>query len=458
MANSEQLIAVLLSESQDQLARELPLKLGISQPSFSRLVKSTSNVVHYGSKLSKKYTIKDPKFGFDAIPIYQVDDEGRVSNFGTLYPVRGGRFVFEPMHGSNTVYDGLPWFIDYLRPQGFLGRRFPQQNPDLGLPDSINDWGDSDVVKALYFRGEDLPGNLIIGSESVARYLQKGTPTQASRSDYPTLAIQAISGEIPASSAAGEQPKFTCFDGHRHLIVKFSPVSSQSEIAQRWGDLLICEYIANKVLFEAGIPSAKTVVFSERGRFFLESERFDRTAKGRRAMVSLAALDLEFIGFGSGWVRCVSELHKHQKVSGDTLIIVSVLEMFGKMIGNSDMHLGNLSFFADKGYKKFSIAPVYDMLPMYFAPTSQGEIVNKELKIPTPTPENINCWTKAREIAERFWKEVVLSELISEDFKTIAQKNHFETQKLFCLSDLIVCNQCKCNPCRCNTVFRPAPE
>ena len=422
MATSEQLVAILLSDSQDQFARDLPVKLGISQPSFSRLAQNTENVVSYGAKLDKRYTVMEPKFGMNRIAIYQINNEGMISNFGVLVPVRRGRYVFEPMRGSNTIFDGIPWFIDCLRPQGFLGRRFPLQNPDLGLPESIADWSDTDVLKALCSRGEDLPGNLIIGADSVARYLQTKKPTSVQRSDYPELSIQALAGGIPASSAGGEQPKFTCFDGQKYLIVKFSPVISQSLISLRWADLLVCEGIANQVLSGAQIPAAKTVLISEGGRYFLESERFDRTANGRLALIPLASIDMEFVGCLNGWGRCVTELHKRKKVSDETRNTVLVLEMFGKMIGNSDMHFGNLSFHPDKDYKSFSLAPIYDMVPMLFAPTAQGEIAEKTLKLPTPTPDNIEIWLATIGIAKQFWETVAISDLVSAGFREIAAR------------------------------------
>ena len=437
MATPEQLIAVLLSDTQDQFARDIPAKLGISQPSFSRLVKQTKNAIPYGAKLGKRYTVRDAKYWLEEFPIYRVDAEGKVLPLGSLTPVRHGRFVFEPMHGSNTIFDGIPWFLDCLRPQGFLGRRFPQQNPSLGLPESVNDWTDSDVLKALYYRGEDLPGNLMVGPESVARYLQARNPRVAQRSEYPELAAQALAGETPASSAGGEQPKFTCFNGEKHLIVKFSPVINESRIYQRWGDLLVCEDIANKVLSASGVPSAKTTLISEQGRYFLESERFDRTANGRLPLLPLGTIDSEFVGCGSGWGRSVTALHENKRVSGETLKTVLLLEMFGRMIGNSDMHLGNISFFTDDVFDAFSLAPIYDMVPMFFAPSSQGEIAEKALKLPTPLPDNVETWSSAVVLARQFWETVTSNDLVSSDFREIAKRCLVSIHEATVLSALV---------------------
>jgi hypothetical protein len=49
----------------------------------------------------------------------------------------------------------------------------------------------------------------------------------------------------------------------------------------------------------------------------------------------------------------------------------NLLWAFGTLIGNSDMHSGNLSFVSEHG-RPYDIAPAYDMTPMTFAPRSGG--------------------------------------------------------------------------------------
>ncbi|MEB0233458.1 hypothetical protein QN353_21805, partial [Undibacterium sp. 10I3] len=58
-----------------------------------------------------------------------------------------------------------------LRPQGFLGRMVPRMHPDLLLPEKIQDWSDDNALVYLARRGENLPGNLIVGNESYRRFL-----------------------------------------------------------------------------------------------------------------------------------------------------------------------------------------------------------------------------------------------------------------------------------------------
>jgi hypothetical protein len=71
------------------------------------------------------------------------------------------------------------------------------------------------------------------------------------------------------------------------------------------------------------------------------------------------------------------------------------------LIGNTDMHAGNLSFISSHG-RPYHLAPAYDILPMGFAPRAGGAISN-ELR-PASLPEVINpdTWREALDLAENF--------------------------------------------------------
>ncbi len=45
---------------------------------------------------------------------------------------------------------------------------------------------------------------------------------------------------------------------------------------------------------------------------------------------------------------------------------------FGMLIGNTDMHHGNLSFIISLHGRPYALAPAYDILPMGFAPKVGG--------------------------------------------------------------------------------------
>jgi len=60
---------------------------------------------------------------------------------------------------------------------------------------------------------------------------------------------------------------------------------------------------------------------------------------------------------------------------------VQALWAFGSLIGNADMHNGNLSYKAEQlgahsDEAAFDTAPVYDMTPMSFSPTSSARLPN----------------------------------------------------------------------------------
>src|SRR3546814_15107976 len=97
----------------------------------------------------------------------------------------------------------------------------------------------------------------------------------------------------------------------------------------------------------------------------LEVQRFDRTANvlGRRGFVSLLALDAAFVGDGArDWSLAAERLAALGLITADTAARIARLYWFGRLIGNSDMHPGNLGFhLVDAG--PLGLAPAYDMLP-----------------------------------------------------------------------------------------------
>lgn len=415
----------LLLTDADKSAKELCAELGISQPTLSRLITKSTVVIAYGLKSATRYTLSivdHQRVG--TYPMCLVDQDGMVMPGGTLVPVLRGRFVMIDESGAKTLHNGLPWHVFDLRPQGYVGGRFARAHADLHLPESIREWTDQHILTAISQRGEDLPGNLIIGSSALNRYLSADAPVVHTRNEYGALASAAIAGEINASSAAGEQPKFLCFNGAHRLLVKFSaPISgpASTPAARRWADLLVCEAIANEALTAHGIAAASTTALQVGDRMYLESVRFDRTGAGRVGMVSLAAVDAEFIGLEQGWARAAEVLFAQKQIDTEALETVRILDLVGKMIANSDMHSGNLSFLTEN-FKEFKLAPVYDMTPMMYAPSSQGEISIKEYRPPTPTPVTLLVWRTARAIAGEFWDAVGAHPEISADFREIADE------------------------------------
>jgi len=98
------------------------------------------------------------------------------------------------------------------------------------------------------------------------------------------------------------------------------------------------------------------------------------------------------------------------------------LEAFGRLIGNTDRHYGNISLLIENG--AWRLAPAYDVLPTLYAPTS-GELPPRDLAAGdlAPTVETLGEWQAARQLAGVFWRTVDADERITAPFRAIARKN-----------------------------------
>jgi hypothetical protein len=92
-------------------------------------------------------------------------------------------------------------------------------------------------------------------------------------------------------------------------------------------------------------------------------------------LVSLAALDAEFVGLGTTWYEITQALVREGCVVPEAMLSAQLLWAYGTLIGNTDMHSGNLSFTSDSG-RPYLFAPAYDMTPMAFAPRAGGSMAN----------------------------------------------------------------------------------
>ena len=409
--------------------------LGVSQPTVSRalapLVRA-GRVRKVGAARSQRYLLPRAVAGVgDDIPLLRVDTAGVPAPFGRMVPLPGGAFWVDEVDGVSERHDGLPWFLADMRPQGFMGRNFAQLHPDLQLPQDPRHWSDDDMLRALALRGEDLPGNLIVGDASLARFhtLGQRLARAASPDEYPLLARSALQGQLPGSSAGGEQPKFCCVTQGRSVIVKFSS-AGDSPADRRTRDLLLCEHLALQVLAQAGLPAAPSQVFERAGRVFLESERFDRCAPwhdtpasappGRIGMVSLLVYDAQYVGEMDYWAATAQRMQARGLLTPKDARTLRLLDAYGALIGNTDRHYGNISLvLVDDDWR---LSPTYDMLPMLYMPIA-GELVAQELGLArmAPTAATLDVWREARGLARGFWSAVALDDRISGDFRAMAQ-------------------------------------
>ncbi|MBL0076378.1 MAG: type II toxin-antitoxin system HipA family toxin YjjJ [Rhodocyclaceae bacterium] len=420
-------------------ARQLVESIGISQPTLSRALADLGDeVVRIGAARSIQYLLRDTSRGLPDSPVFRVDAEGRIRQLGTLVPVRPDGFVMFQDDGVALHSDGLPWWLLDMRPQGFLGRAYAARHgAALGLPARLTEWTDTHALRALLANGDDVVGNLMLGEVARDRFLATAVPEPITDQDkagaYARLALDAARGENPGSSAGGEQPKFTTYattaNGPRQVIVKFSELEA-GPVSERWRDLLLAEHLASETLREAGIAAAKTQIINHAGQRFLEVERFDRVgALGRCGLFSLAALDAEFVGAGSGsWPTIARRLAIDGHIRNEAADSAALLWAFGTLIGNTDMHSGNLSFVSEHG-RPYELAPAYDMSPMSFAPRSGGGLPDT---IPVATIQAgvaNETWRRADEMARAFLARIAMETSFSQRFQPCiaALEQHIET-------------------------------
>ena len=365
-------------------ARQVIEKLQLSQPTLSRAIAALGDeIVRIGSGPSIHYTLRDTARGLGEIPVYRVSAEGTIRELGTLIPVRPEGYVMRQANGRTLHSHGIPWWLYDMRPQGYLGRAYAARHAQtLALPATLHEWSDTHALRALLAHGHDAIGNLLLGYSARDSFLANTSHDPIAENQkaaaYIQRAVEAARGDSPGSSAGGEQPKFLAYAqtpaGPRHVIVKFT-TAEDNAISQRWRDLLLAEHIALCTLNDARITAATTRILDSGTQRFIEIERFDRVGEfGRHGLFSLAALDAEFVGLGNaGWTPIAQALAKEDCIEAAAAAAVALLQAFGVLIGNTDMHAGNLSFVSEHG-RPYQLAPAYDMLPMGFAPKSGGEI------------------------------------------------------------------------------------
>ena len=104
-----------------------------------------------------------------------------------------------------------------------------------------------------------------------------------------------------------------------------------------------------------------------------------------------------------------------------TLAQIRDLHAFGRFIANTDLGLDNLSL-APRDDGALALAPVYDMLPMGYAPVAD-ELPARAYVAPMPDPGHEAPWLAAGERARRYWRVVAGDERISQPFRAIATAN-----------------------------------
>jgi hypothetical protein len=416
----------------------------VSQTTFSRLVTThRADVLTVGRARSTQYALRRaiPDVGHE-VPVYEIDQAGGSRLLARLHAVEPGGFYVETScaDADAAFHPDLPWFLDGLRPSGFLGRLVPQQHPELGLPADIRHWSGDHCLRYLTRFGHDLSGSLIVGEEAFRLHLEqmaapaRGIAARERTRRYAATAEDVLAGHPPGSSAAGEQPKFCAWrdPGPTAVLVKFTPPIGDSS-SRRMADLLVAEHLAHRVLGRHGHAAPSSQLLETSTRLFLEMDRFDRVASGgRRGVLSLQALDAEFVGRLQRWSESAVLLARAGRIDPGLVERVAWVECFGQLVGNTDMHFGNLSLFA-RGTRVVDLAPIYDMVPMRYAPL-HGRLESHPLTVPIPSGASAAVWRSACAAAEELWQRVAEHRAVSPGFRRIAAANRAVVAKAAALA------------------------
>ena len=398
---------------------DLRQRLGVSPATLMRGVREAGReVIRIGRGRATRYGLRQPWPTLDAarFPLFRVTETGTARSEGELLTLAARQTAWMP---AGTVSNGLPIELADARPSGFLGRHFGATHADLRLPDRLADWSDHHILIALSRRGEDLPGNLIVGDESFARW-QALAMVETTRNDYAALAAATMAGHPPGSSAGGERPKFGVLVASRHLLVKFAARGGAGDVvARRWCDLLVLEALALSVVSEHGIAAANTNIVETPTHCFLESERFDRVGvRGRVAVLSLAAVHDEP---ADTWARAAAVLRVAGRLGDEDARRLRWLDAFGALIANTDRHQHNIVFFVDESGLR--LAPAFDQVSMLYAPAADGQLPSRTIALPPATADTLDLWDDARLAAREFWQRASDDGRLSDDLRRSAAAN-----------------------------------
>lgn len=381
-------------------AADLRQRLGVSPATLMRSVRGAGDrVVAIGRGRATRYALREawPALLSSRFPLFRVGRDGTARSDGELLTLAARQTVWLP---TGLVSTGLPVELSDIRPSGFLGRHFSATHADLRLPALLSDWSDHHILLAMSRRGEDLPGDLIVGDESFARWQALDIPP-STRDDYPALANATMAGHPPGSSAGGERPKFGALVDGRHVLVKFaSRAVAGAAAARRWCDLLLLEGLALDLVASRDIEAARTTVLDADSHVFLESERFDRVGlRGRVAVLSLAAVQDDP---ADSWARAATLLYQAGRLPREDAQRLQWLDAFGALIGNTDRHPYNVLLLPVGA--RLRLAPVFDQVSMLYAPDADGDAPVRTFTMPAATGDTLDVWDDARAAAREFWE------------------------------------------------------
>lgn len=439
-------------------AQALAAALGVDRSNVSRALATLGDqILRLGVTRGTRYALRrEVRSAGNRFPLYRVDAAGRAHEWAELTALqpRVWRLSWADasqfsawarlIHDHAGVCEGFPSFLGDVRPQGYPGRTLARGlSPALWLPSDSRNWSDDDTLVYLQAEGDDLPGNVVAGETLMRRVAERllaesEVVTEAVRAErFVELAARAAAGEVAGSSVGGEQPKFTAVMAGEagaapmHVIVKFADLLT-TPTGRRWADLVSAEAHAHAVLRASGESASRVRVLDAGGRRFFEIERFDRAgAHGRIGVVSLRSLydALPEATGATTWLQAAQQLTTAEVIDSSAERSIRLRQAFGGVIGNTDMHFGNLAFYLGDTMP-LRLAPVFDMLPMQRAPTPGQAAPSPQFAPLSPLPGERAIWAEAAGWAVEFWRRVVEDAAVSAEFAAQARRAATQVERM----------------------------
>lgn len=413
-------------------AQDLMTALGVSQPTLSRTIHAYPEAVTSfrvsGHRTPKYALLRQLPGGIAARQaIYRISAEGSIGPFATVEFLLGGA-TLESTATATTLYEGLPPYMAFASPSGFLGRQIARAAAaQMPLPENLKDWSDDHRIAYLFTRSLNLAGNLVYGEASLQGEMEfRKAPAilEAGKLEYYVAMANQFRDAAYGSSAGGEQPKFLAVvEDAGHVIVKFAKRGS------RMAELLPMEHAALRALEAVDVPAARTHVDQAGGYVFLEVKRFDRIGRhGRVGMLSCGSIDDEFFGARDSWPEFAARCEQARYLGARDARNIDVMAAFSELIGNSDRHFENISMLLGEDGEYAGVSPAYDILPMRYASIGGG--VDPDLSPIAPRLGTIGAkpdvWARATTAAVAFWTAVQQGKLdlpVPKAFRELAAKN-----------------------------------